>query len=150
MAVTERPPGPRSPALVEATRVEGGTAPPDGFTYTVLLDAKPARDGEERRDAPRRRTRLRSGKVVDARGMFVTECLVHDLSATGMRLRLPPAAALPPRLHVYDDQSGLLREAEVSWRRDGEAGLRLLPPADTPLSRTVAADMRRKFYKLPR
>ena len=133
--------------VVDAVRIDGRAAP-EGFTYTVLIN--PLARGGERRDAPRRRTRLRSGKVIDARGMFVTECLVHDLSGTGMRLKLPPGMALPRTLQVYDDQSGLLQHAEVSWQRDGEAGLRLLRAADTAQSRTVAADMRRKFYKLPR
>lgn len=134
--------------LVEAVRVEGRADPGDGFTYTVLIDPPPS--AGERRDAPRRRTRLRSAKVVDPDGRFVTECLVHDLSGTGMRLRLPPGTALPKQLQVYDDQSGLLQQASVSWHRGGEAGLRLLAASDTPRSRTVAADMRRKFYKLPR
>ena len=114
----------------------------------MLIDPQP-RPGE-RRDAPRRRTRLRSGKVINAKGVFVTECLVHDVSGTGMRLKLPPGTDLPKLLQVYDDQSGLLRQAEVSWQSENEAGLRLLDTPDTPQSRIVAADMRRKFYKLPR
>jgi hypothetical protein len=145
--MTSRPP-PRSPTVIDAVRVDGPAPTLSGFTYTVVIDAQPR--GGERRDAPRRRTRLRSGKVVDSRGMFLTECLVHDLSGTGMRLKVPPGTVLPAMLQVYDDQSGVLRQAEVSWHRDGEAGLRLLAEADTPQSRTVAAEMRRKFYKLPR
>lgn len=136
--------------MVDAVRVDHARVGADAFTYTILIEPVSSRDTDERRDAPRRRTRLRSGKVVDARGMFVTECLVHDLSATGMRLRLPPDAQLPPAFQVYDDQSGLLLGAEVSWRRQGEAGIRLQPADETPANRTIAAEMRRKFYKLPR
>ena len=124
---------------------------PDGFTYTVLIDPKPAsKAGDDRRDAPRRRTRLRSGKIVDARDGFVTECIVHDLSDTGMRLRVPAGVTLPASFQVYDDQSGRLQRATVSWRRADEAGIHFTPSEDTPRSRTVAADMRRKFYKMPR
>lgn len=140
-----------TPPTVEATRVEGGIGDLEGFTYTVLIDPKPLpRAGDDRRDAPRRRTRLRSGKIVDTRDGFVTECLVHDLSDTGMRLRVPAGVTLPPVFQVYDDQSGCLQRAEVSWRRADEAGIRFMIGEDTPRSRTIAADMRRKFYKMPR
>lgn len=141
---------PRRPPVIEAVRVDGG-ADLDGFTYTVLIDAKPSAPvGDDRRDAPRRRTRLRSGKIVDAGDRFVTECLVHDLSETGMRLRLPAGMTLPPRFQVYDDQSGRLQRAELSWHRSDEVGIRFVEGEETARSRTIAADMRRKFYKMPR
>ncbi|MCW6507350.1 PilZ domain-containing protein [Lichenifustis flavocetrariae] len=146
-----QPPRGGSPSVINAIRVDGkAAADPDGFTYTILIDPKPVREPDDRRDAPRRRTRLRSGKVVDSTGTFVTECVVHDLSSTGVRLRLPPDVALPAAFQVYDDQSGLLQNAEVSWRRDGEAGVRFTLTEETPRSRIIAADMRRRFYKMPR
>lgn len=138
---------------MDAVRVDGGFDL-DGFTYTVLIDAptakSAARAGDDRRDAPRRRTRLRSGKIVDAGDRFVTECLVHDLSETGMRLRVPAGMSLPARFQVYDDQSGRLQRAELSWHRADEAGIRFVEGEDTARSQTIAADMRRKFYKMPR
>ena len=139
------------PPVINAIRVEGKAAADlDGFTYTILIDPKPVREPDDRRDAPRRRTRLRSGKVVDSKGTFVTECVVHDLSVTGVRLRLPQDVTLPATFQVYDDQSGQLQNAEVSWRRDGEAGVRFTSTEETPRSRIIAADMRRRFYKMPR
>ena len=149
--MTARPRAAGSAPLIEAVKVQGGTHDLATFTYTVLIDPNPTpKGGGERRDATRRRTRLRSGKIVDARDGFVTECLVHDLSETGMRLRLPTGVALPAVFQVYDDQSGRLQRAELSWRRADEAGIRFMSCEDTPRSRTVAADMRRKFYKMPR
>ena len=149
--MTTRPRGAGGAPLVEAVKVQGAAQDLGIFTYTVLIDPNPTpKVGGERRDATRRRTRLRSGKIVDARDGFVTECLVHDLSETGMRLRLPTGVALPAVFQVYDDQSGRLQRAELSWRRADEAGIRFMSGEDTPRSRTIAADMRRKFYKMPR
>ncbi|MDX7950352.1 PilZ domain-containing protein [Lichenihabitans sp. Uapishka_5] len=152
--MTARPARAGVAPIIDAIRVEGDAAAACGFTYTVLIDRKPAatpaRAGDDRREAPRRRTRLRSGKIVDAADLFVTECLVHDLSDTGMRLRLPIGVAMPDRFQVYDDQSGQLLRAELSWRRADEVGIHFVPYEETPRSRTIAADMRRKFYKLPR
>ena len=148
-------PGAKPPpqTVIEAVRVDGADDL-DGFTYTVLIDApaaKPApRADGDRRAAPRRRTRLRSGKIVDAGDRFVTECLVHDLSESGMRLRLPVGMSLPARFQVYDDQAGRLKRAELSWRRGDEAGIRFVAGEDTARSDIIAADMRRKFYKMPR
>jgi hypothetical protein len=151
MTTAKRPT--RSTPTIEAVRVDTLGDDPSGFTYVVLIDAEPApavrREGD-RRDAPRRRTRLRSGKIVDVRGRFLTECLVHDLSATGVRLRVPAGVTVPPQFQVYDDQSGQLRNARVSWQRGGEAGVRFMALAETPRDRVIAADMRRKYYKLPR
>lgn len=135
---------------MEAIKVEGRAPSSDDFSYTVLIDGKTARAVDERRDTPRRRTRLRSGKVVDAGGLFVTECLVHDLSQTGGRLRLPADVALPTYIHVFDDQSGLLHRAEVLWRKKGEAGVRFVLVAETPRSQAIANEMRRKYYKVQR
>ena len=131
---------PKPGMIVEARRVTGDAAAPSDFTFTVLLES------DERRLDRRQRTRLRSGKIVDRTGRFVTDCLLHDLSSTGGRLRVAPAVALPSAIQVYDDQTGLVRDAVVLWRRSGEAGVRFAPALDTPESRRVAAEMRRKFY----
>ena len=131
---------PKPGITVEARRVAGAAPSTGDFTFTVLLES------DERRLDRRQRTRLRSGKIVDRTGRFVTDCLLHDLSATGGRLRVAPAVVLPPAIQVYDDQTGLVRDAVVLWRKDGEAGVRFAPALDTPESRRVAAEMRRKFY----
>jgi hypothetical protein len=143
----------KTETVVNATKIRGAEAGParyDEFTYTVLLDIQASRPSNERRDSPRRRTRLRSGKVVDAHGRFVTECLVHDLSGTGGRLRLPPTVVLPSFIQIYDDQSGVLHRAEVLWRKGSDAGVQFVPEGATQRSRAIANEMRRKFYKVQR
>lgn len=149
-----RKPNPPAIPLIDAVRVASPDIAADGFTYTVLIHADPQPSpppvAGERRRAPRRRTRLRSAKIIDARGRFITDCLVQDLSATGVRLRLPEAFSLPATFQIYDDQSELLHNAVLSWQRAGEAGVRFETVADQPRDHVVAADMRRKYYKLPR
>lgn len=144
----------RGPAVtVEARRLSPGRSTEAGdFTYTVVvapLRAEPARvpaAGTERRRTTRHRTRLRSAKVVDGAGAFMTDCLVHDLSDRGGRLRLPPGVVLPRTIQIYDDQTGHLYRATVLWRRGGDVGVLLDPPRNDAQSRAVAQALRRKFY----
>ena len=143
MAVRSEPPGLGGP-LVEA-RPSCSAAEGD-FTYTVLVEPQPATG--ERRGTPRRRTRLRSGKLVDGAGRFVTECLVHDLSARGGRLRLPEGVSIPAAVRLYDDQTGALHVATVLWRQGREIGVALTPAPRDARSLFVAGEMRRKFYAM--
>lgn len=146
----EPPPGPAGsrtghPApVIDAQRVGPGAASvTGGFTFTVI-EAPP--EPSDRRRAPRQRTRLRSGKIVDLKGRFLTECLWHDLSRRGGRLRVPTGCVLPDAIQVYDDQTGELYRASVLWQREREAGVALRPAADDDRSRMVAAELRRKYY----
>ena len=132
------------PPVVAARRIETAGASRDDFTYAVLKE--PAGGGGERRAAVRQRTRLRSGKVVGADGRFVVECLLANRSSQGGLLRLPSPLALPPRILVYDDQSGDLLAATIIWRRDRDFGLRFTPPERTARFQAIADSMRRKFY----
>ena len=43
---------------------------------------------DDKRIYPRRRTRLRSGKVTDRDGRFLAECQIYDRSPNGARLRV--------------------------------------------------------------
>ena len=113
---------------------------------SVFFDLVPVVAGGERRATVRRRTRLRSGKVVGQEGAFVTECLIANRSAAGGLLRLPGAVPLPDRILVYDDQSGELVSATVVWRRERDFGIRFGPPARGARCRAIADSMRRKFY----
>lgn len=131
--------------MVAARRVaEGGASSPSEFTYAVIRE--PVVAGGERRATVRRRTRLRSGKVVGADGRFVTDCLIANRSAGGGLMRLPAALVLPERILVYDDQSGDLLAATVMWRRDRDVGLRFGSPERDARFRAIADSMRRKFY----
>lgn len=136
---------------VEARRIEGqdggDTLQPGEFTYVLLPPHKLARKRSDRRDSPRQRTRLRSGKIADAKdGRFVTECLVYDLSVSGSRVRHPIGAVLPSPLYLFDDQTGALHLAVVLWRRRHESGIGFRVHPVSARSRAIASELRRKFY----
>ncbi len=120
--------------------------PPAGeFTYAVIRE--PVVAGGERRAVMRRRTRLRSGKVVGADG--AVRGRVPDRQPLGAGRADAPAgrrAALPARILVYDDQSGDLLAATVVWRRARDVGLRFGVPERDARFRAIADSMRRKFY----
>ena len=131
--------------VVAARRTTEPTPSTGEFTYAVIREPVVVAGGE-RRAVVRRRTRLRSGKVVGADGQFVVECLIANRSAQGGLMRLPAAIALPNRILVYDDQSGELIAATVVWRRDRDVGLRFGVPERDARFRAIADSMRRKFY----
>lgn len=139
---------------VAARRVAAPGLGRDDFTYTVVaacVATEPAapgagEQGEERRGTLRRRTRLRSGKVVGPDGLFVVECLIANRSAQGGLLRLPSVLALPPRILLYEDQTGELAAATVVWRRGRDLGIRFSPADRGERHRAIADSMRRKFY----
>ncbi|WP_374305239.1 hypothetical protein [Methylocella sp.] len=113
----------------EAVRVEGAGvfAADAGFAYRVV-DA-PGGRRQERRARPRRRTRLRSGKLLDAGNGFLADCLIYDESELGARVRV---LAAPPRAcayRLYQDRPERLVEARLAWRSDRELGLAFPPPA---------------------
>lgn len=132
------------PTTVSARKVVAGGAAHDEFTYAVLRE--PVISGGERRVTVRRRTRLRSGKVIGADGQFVSECLIANRSSQGGLMRLPTSLALPDRILVYDDQSGDLIAATIIWRRDRDVGLRFGAPEPMARLASIADSMRRKFY----
>ena len=91
----------------------------------------------ERREGPRRRVRLRTGRALDAAGRFICEATIVDLSAHGARLRLADPTVLPDTLWLFDEAEGRVGEGRVVRRTAREAGLSLtawrkldeLPPA---------------------
>ncbi len=118
------------------------------FTYVVVLPSAQTTPAERRATA-RLRTRLRSAKVADRQGRFVTECLMHDLSPNGSRLRHPAHVTLPASFQLYDDQSGTLYQATVLWRRGQETGVRFDRGATTARGHATASGLRRRFYAIP-
>ena len=90
-------------------------------TYTISDIPKP--QGQDRRDPPRKRTRLRCGKVLDQNGKFLIECQVHDRSPRGAHLRLVKSVAVPRHIKFFDDEHGVLVEAEVIWRKKADLGI---------------------------
>ena len=129
---------------MSARRTTEPNAAGHDVTSTVLKEAAPSRAPADRRGDQRRRTRLRSGKIINDNGQFV------DRSSVGGKLRLPKSSSLPARVMLYDDQSGELLHATVIWRRDREAGIRFTATERSERSRAIADAMRRKFYAMRR
>lgn len=102
----------------------------------------------EQRDQPRRRTRLRSAKIANFNGSFITDCLIHDRSAEGARLRLPEDAAVPDHCLLFDDELQSLHVAGVTWRKPGELGIRMLNKVEGAAWQGVARRLAGKFYAL--
>jgi len=122
--------------------------PPRGeVTYSVLSSgAAPCPD--DRRDAPRRRTRLRSGKVLDRANGFVVEAMILDRSATGLRLRLARDCETPEIFHLFDDESESIFAFRTIWRRQNMLGARMLPGGPVAATRRQIIELRGKFYAI--
>jgi hypothetical protein len=95
----------------------------DWATYSVIDES--AQNRPERRRAARVPARLASGKLLDARGEFLTECAYRNRTAAGVRLKLARNVAIPHQLQLYDDHNRDLQWLEVVWRGDGEIGCKI-------------------------
>jgi hypothetical protein len=114
-------------------------------------EAKLTVDGRpDHRGAGRRRTRLRSGKILDQANKFLCECLIHDRSTSGMRLALPRNLGLPAFFRVHDDETGDVEVVATVWRRGAAVGVRYTP-ASGPVSLKPSdrAALRGRYYAVP-
>jgi hypothetical protein len=131
-----------------AQRVKGLLMPrSDAVTYSVVESetAHPA-SGDRRNDA-RRRTRLRSGKVVDPGNRFIVECQIRERSQEGARLLLVKPAEIPDRIGLFDDSELSIRTAEIIWRQALEIGIRFTPEHDSEeIKESDLAALSGKFY----
>jgi hypothetical protein len=78
---------------------------------------------KEKRRAPRRRCFLYPGKIYDLNRSFLADCVFHDMSDSGARIRLSANQPLPRAIHIYNDRNAKMVEATVVWRRQLEVGL---------------------------
>lgn len=136
----------RSTAFLDAIKVPAAAFTSGaGVTYTVIEAAPP--DRNERRAELRRRTRLRSGKVLDTRNRFLIECQVHDRSLHGARLRLVANVSAPAKIYLFDDEAKMVREARIIWRCKQDLGVTFLAHANAdglrPAERTALGG---KYY----
>jgi hypothetical protein len=114
-------------------------------------DEKSADKGRrEHRVAGRRRTRLRSAKILDSANKFVCDCLIHDRSVTGLRLTLARNLGLPVHFRVHDDETGEVDVVVTVWRRGAVLGVRysqaVAPASIKPSARSA---LRGRFYAIP-
>ncbi len=127
---------------VKVARLGEAIAPE--FAYCVELG-----ESGERRSAKRRRTRLRSGKILDLHNGFLIECQIYDRSNNGARVRLLADVSAPVAIRLYEDCPERLLDARVVWRRDHEIGLRFIErPGPRRLSRTQLTCLRGRYYAL--
>jgi hypothetical protein len=95
----------------------------------------------DRRIEPRRPVNARG--VVSAPGLEMF-CVIADLSAGGMKLRLDRTAALPAEVVVVDVGQGVAYPAAVVWQKGQEAGLKQTGAASlrglVPARLTLARD----------
>ena len=121
------------------------------IAYRVLdgsspAPAAPGRGSELRLDA-RRRTRLRSAKVLDAANAFVCEAIIQDRSVAGLRLLLARNVGLPGRFGVHDDETGEVLTVTAAWRRGQSLGVRVLQRGPTaPLKPSERLALGGRYY----
>jgi hypothetical protein len=111
----------RGGPLFDAARVArlGDGAPSAGFAYSIRLVAKIA----DRRRERRRRTRLRSGKLLDLQNAFLGECHIYDQSDKGARVGLLADIPAHSVIQLYEDDPEQLRVARIVWRTNSHLGL---------------------------
>ncbi len=122
--------------------------------YSIVESAGDEKSADEgRRDhraAGRQRTRLRSAKILDVANKFVCECLVHDRSASGLRLALARNLGLPVHFRVHDDETGKVDAVVTVWRRGAVIGVRYSrafgPVSVKPSDRSA---LRGRYHAIP-
>jgi len=107
---------------------------------------RPKAAGRELRLAGRRRTRLRSAKILDAANVFFCDCLIYDRSATGLRLTLARDVGLPPQFQIHDDETGAVESVATVWRRGATLGVRFCGYGASTLRPSERAALRGRYY----
>jgi hypothetical protein len=116
-------------------------------TYRVIERALPRQSEENRRAELRRRTRLRSGKLLAKDNGFIVECLIRERSDVGARLQLARMVDIPDRIGLFDDDATSIRAAEVVWHRGHQLGIRFTPELDPKnIKESDLASLARQFY----
>jgi hypothetical protein len=113
---------------------------------TVYFAVKTALPGEKRA-SPRRRTRLRSGIILDQASAVIVECQIYERSKTGARLRLFSDVPVPSNIRLFDEVAKRLTHARVVWRRHREIGVRFAPSSGPrELTNAERVRLRRGYF----
>jgi hypothetical protein len=116
----------RRPAALSATaRLRGEDE--DGALVSYQVLSEPGGGPNDQRRAPRRRTRLRAGKILDRANRFLVDATILDRSCDGLRLRLARDIALRELIHFHDEESDAIYLARVAWRNGLLLGIRRGP-----------------------
>jgi hypothetical protein len=107
---------------------------------------RPKATGRELRLAGRRRTRMRSAKILDAANAFFCDCLIYDRSATGLRLTLARDVGLPPQFQIHDDETGAVESVATVWRRGATLGVRFCGYGASTLKPSQRSALGGRYY----
>jgi hypothetical protein len=64
---------------------------------------------------------------IDTGSPHLTSCIVRDLTATGARLKVTDAEALPEHVRLTLQPSGFVTQSRIVWRGEGSCGVEFLP-----------------------
>ena len=109
-----------------------------------------AGSGADLRAHPRKRSRLRSAKLLGDGFRFLSEGRICDHSRDGLRLALARDVTLPRKLAVHIDETAEVREAKIVWRRGSTIGVWLQEAvlADV-MSASRRSALRERYYAIP-
>jgi hypothetical protein len=79
----------------------------------------------ETRTALRQRALL-SGKLANHDGSITVDCTIKDLSETGARIVIPRGRYIPSHVFLVHSRSTLVIEAEISWTKPPQYGLKFV------------------------
>ena len=79
----------------------------------------------ETRTSPRQRSLL-SGKIASRDGSMTVTCTIKDISDTGARVTVPGGLYLPHHVFLIHSRSQMVFEAEVSWMKPPQFGLKFI------------------------
>src|SRR5947209_15347919 len=85
----------------------------------------PQNIGADRRKSPRSKTFL-LGKVVSLRGVYLFDCDIRNISASGACIALSARPFVPKNVFLIIMKNGAAHEAEVKWRDLPQLGLEFL------------------------
>lgn len=68
---------------------------------------------------------LRSGKVVFGADLYSRDCVIRDVSESGVRIRIDDPGLIPNELWLLDLRKFVAFKSQVKWRRGNELGLSL-------------------------
>lgn len=107
--------------------IAGGSAGPMGSKIASLASHRPDAEAIKHRSAERFTLMLRVAKLVSSHGEY--PCVIRDVSATGVRLRLFHALPAEPHLALFLG-NGECYFVENVWDHEREAGFRFSAPID--------------------
>jgi PilZ domain len=78
--------------------------------------------GLDQRTDPRRRV-VKGTKIAYGDFVFVQDCTVRDLSASGARIAVTAAMELPEEFFLVFTTDRIMRKSRVKWRKAAEVGV---------------------------